>query len=59
MSEWTQIPAAITSEADRRALAGILTQYGLEFRIVKRKDTPKGTPRPYCEFREQEAINGA
>ena len=52
MNEWTRIPAQIESDADRRQLAGILTAYGLEVRIVKEKKTPTGSYKKYVEFRE-------
>lgn len=49
--EWTRIPSPIDAEADRRTLLGILGSIGLEVRIVKVKETARGTPKRYLEFR--------
>ena len=54
MTNWTRIPAEVRSEADRRTLAGMLVEMGLEARIVKVKETPRGTPKRYVEYREQQ-----
>lgn len=52
MSAWKRIPTEIDSDTDRRALAGILTAYGLEVRIVRIKETNRGTPKRYVEYRD-------
>lgn len=52
MTAWRRIPVDIDSEADRRELAGILTAHGLEVRIVKLKETNRGTPKRYVEYRD-------
>lgn len=52
MAAWKRIPISITEEADRRALAGILTAYGLEVRIVRLKTTNRGTPKRFVEYRD-------
>jgi len=52
MAAWKRIPVSITEEADRRALAGILTAYGLEVRIVRLKTTNRGTPKRFLEYRD-------
>ena len=49
---WIRIPANITDEADRRALAAVLTAYGLEVRIVRLKTTNRGTPKRFVEYRD-------
>ena len=50
-TEWTRIPAPVDNESDRRTLLGILGSLGLEVRIVKVKETARGTPKKYLEFR--------
>lgn len=50
--KWIRIPANITDEADRRALAAVLTAYGLEVRIVRLKTTNRGTPKRFVEYRD-------
>jgi hypothetical protein len=50
--KWVRIPANVTDEADRRALTGILSAYGLEVRIVRIKSTNRGTPKRYVEYRD-------
>ena len=57
MNEWTRIPAQVTSEQDRRTLAAMLCDMGLEVRIVKVRLTQKGTPRKFIEYREQDTTN--
>ena len=52
--EWVRIPAEVRSEADRRMLTATLVELGLEARIVKVKETPRGTPKRYVEYREQQ-----
>ena len=52
MAAWKRIPVSITEEADRRALAGILTASGLEVRIVRLKTTNRGTPKRFLEYRD-------
>ncbi len=52
MAAWKRIPVDIDIEADRRTLAGILTAHGLEVRIVKIKETNRGTPKRYVEYRD-------
>lgn len=52
MAKWVRIPANINSEDDRRTLAGMLTAYGLEVRIVRIKQTNRGTPERYVEYRD-------
>ena len=52
MAAWKRIPANITDEADRRQLAAILTAYGLEVRIVRIKNTNRGTPKRFIEYRD-------
>ena len=51
---WARIPAEIRSETDRRTLAATLAELGLEVRIVKVKETPRGSPKRYLEYREQQ-----
>ena len=51
---WVRIPAEIRSETDRRTLAATLAELGLEVRIVKVKETPRGSPKRYLEYREQQ-----
>lgn len=50
-TEWTRIPAPVDNESDRRTLLGILGSLGLEVRIVKVRETARGTPKRYLEFR--------
>lgn len=50
-TEWTRIPAPVDGEVDRRTLLGILGSLGLEVRIVKVKETARGTPKRYLEYR--------
>lgn len=52
MSAWKRIPVEIDNETDRRTLAGILTAYGLEVRIVRIKETNRGTPKRFVEYRD-------
>ena len=52
MAKWNRIPANITSEDDRRVLTGLLVAYGLEVRIVRIKETNRGTPKRYVEYRD-------
>ena len=54
MTNWTRIPAEVRSEADRRTLVGMLAEMGLEARIVKVKETPRGSQKRYVEYREQQ-----
>lgn len=49
--DWVRIPAEINDEADRRALAAILTSNGLEVRVVRVKLTQRGSPKKYIEYR--------
>lgn len=49
---WIRIPMAIDKEEDRRELCAILTAYGLEVRIVRIKETNRGTPKRYVEYRD-------
>ena len=51
---WVRIPANIAGEADRRELAGILSSYGLEVRIVRVKITNRGVPHKFIEYRLKE-----
>lgn len=48
---WQRIPAVLT-EADRRTVAGILVVGGLEVREVRVRETPRGTPKRYIEYRD-------
>ena len=50
-TEWTRIPAPVDSESDRRTLLGILGSLGLEVRIVKVRETARGTPKRYLKYR--------
>ena len=52
MAKWNRIPANITSEDDRRVLTSLLVAYGLEVRIVRIKETNRGTPKRYVEYRD-------
>ncbi|MBQ9460125.1 MAG: hypothetical protein IJU66_09370 [Oscillospiraceae bacterium] len=52
MAVWKRIPVDIDIDADRRTLAGILTAHGLEVRVVKIKETNRGTPKRYLEYRD-------
>ena len=52
MAKWYRIPANITDETDRRTMAGLLTAYGLEVRIVRIKNTNSGTPKRFIEYRD-------
>ena len=52
MAKWNRIPANINSEDDRRVLCGLLTAYGLEVRIVRIKETNRGTPKRFVEYRD-------
>lgn len=52
MSAWRRIPVEIDADGDRRALAGILTAAGLEVRIVRVKETNRGTPKRFVEYRD-------
>lgn len=52
MSAWKRIPTEIDNESDRRTLAGILTAAGLEVRVVRIKETNRGTPKRYVEYRD-------
>ena len=49
---WTRIPQPIDSDADRRALCGILTAAGLEARIVRIRKTSGATPKRFVEYRD-------
>lgn len=49
---WTRIPQPIDSDADRRALCGILSAAGLEIRIVKVRKTSGATPKRFVEYRD-------
>lgn len=51
--DWVRIPASIESDADRRAIAAILTAAGLEVRVVRERTTKNGTYKRYVECREQ------
>lgn len=48
---WVRIPVAVPEEADRRTLCGLLTAIGLEVRIIREKDTNRGKPKRFVEFR--------
>lgn len=50
-TEWIRIPREIPSDADRRALCSILCANGLETRIVRVRETLRGTPKRFVEFR--------
>lgn len=52
--EWVRLPAEIKSEDDRRTLSSVLVANGLAVREVKVKETPRGTPKRYIEYAEQE-----
>lgn len=52
MSAWKRIPVEIKSEADRRTVAGIFITNGLEVREVRVKETNRGTPKRYLEYRD-------
>ena len=52
MARWNRIPANITSEEDRRVLSALLVAYGLEVRIVRLKETNRGTPKRFVEYRD-------
>ena len=52
MASWKRIPANITDEADRRQMVAILSAYGLEVRIVRLKETNRGTPKRFVEYRD-------
>ena len=52
---WTRIPQPIDSDADRRALCGILVAAALEVRVVRVvrvRRTPGATPKRYVEYRD-------
>lgn len=49
---WTRIPQPIDSDADRRALCGILVAAALEVRVVRVRKTPGATSRRYVEYRD-------
>lgn len=51
-ASWKRIPANITSEDDRRALSALLVAYGLEVRIARVKETNRGTPKRFIEYRD-------
>jgi len=51
MSAWKRIPAAM-SDADRRTIAGIFVVNGLEVREVRIKETNRGTPKRFLEYRD-------
>lgn len=53
-SIWQRIPLPIESDADRRALSGILISAGLEVRVVRIKLTPRGAPKRFVEYRLQQ-----
>ena len=46
---WTRIPQPIDSDADRRALCGILTADALEVRVVRVRKTQGATPKRYVD----------
>lgn len=54
MTDWTRIPAPITSETDRRQLVSILASEGLEVRIAKVRETTKTTFKRYVEYRKED-----
>lgn len=54
MTPWARIPVEIRSEDDRCALTAILVSAGLEVRVARVRETPKGTARRFVKFREQE-----
>lgn len=51
MSTWKRIPV-VMPESDRRSVAAILVANGLEVREVRIKETNKGTPKRYIEYRD-------
>lgn len=53
---WTRLPCPIPDERDRRELCAILAANGLEVRIVRVRETPRGTPKRFIEYRAQQEI---
>lgn len=50
---WTRLPCPIPAEQDRRELCAILAANGMEVRIVRVRETPRGTPKRFIEYRTQ------
>ena len=53
---WIRIPQPIDSDADRRALCGILAAAGLEIRIVKVRKTSGATPKRFVEYSDRRLV---
>lgn len=51
MASWKRIPVVL-SEQDRRTVSGIFVTGGLEVREVRIRETPRGTPKRYLEYRD-------
>lgn len=51
MIAWKRIPV-VMSDVDRRTVAGIFVTSGLEVREVRIKETNRGTPKRYLEYRD-------
>lgn len=47
---WHRIPAQIEAETDRRTLCAILSAAGLAVRVVRVRETQRGTPKRYVEY---------